>query len=342
MHKGLIGGLLFCFFLAMGFGKSVAVNVVPIAKGSLRQEESFVGNVVFKEIANIASQSSGIIQEVYFRSGQRVKKGEKLLSLSDEFLQKDIIIKQAKLEQAQYVLEKKKKELERYRNLLETQSIPLQQYENIEYELKSQEAAILALQAELDISILDLQHKVVYAPFDGIIVNQKVHKSEWVNTGEAICQILNTKDVEVVADVPSFMIMHLGLNQKVEVKVNNRNYKGNIVALIPKADISSRNFPVYISIKGDDMLLDGMPASIRLGVNQRNSGFLVPRDSVVQRMGKSGVFVIRDNKAVWVEVNVLAISRNQALIQGNLKEKEQLVFRGQDRLESGDEAKVIP
>lgn len=343
MIKKLIFGsfVVFSFLLLSLEAKPIAINIIPIKKGSLQQEENFVGNVVFKESANIASQSSGIVNEVNFRAGQKVKKGDKLLSLNDELLQKDIITKQAKLDQALYVLEKKKKELERYKNLLDSQSIPLQQYENVEYDVKSQEADILSLQAQLDISILDLKHKVIYAPFDGVIVEQKVHPSEWVNTGEVVAQILNTKDVEIIADVPSFMINHLALDQKVNVKINNRNYKGVIVALIPKANISSRNFPLYISIKGDDRLLDGMAASIKLGVNGQNSGFLIPRDCIIQRGGKSGVFIAKDGVARFVPIEVLSINRANALIQGNLKEGESLVLRGQDRLDDGSQVVVI-
>lgn len=323
------------------FAKPIAVNTVIIKTGTLQQEESFLGSVVFKEFANIASQSKGIVEEVYFRIGQKVKKGEKLLSLNEEFLQKDIIIKQSKLDQAHYILENKKKELERYKNLLESQSIPLQQYENIEYDVKSQEANILALQAELDMSILDLGYKTIYAPFDGIIVEQKVHKGEWVNTGEVICQILDTKNIEVVADVPSFMINHLALDQKVKVNINNRTYNGSIIALIPKADLSSRNFPAYIKIASNEMLLDGMSASITLNVGKQNTGFLIPRDSIVQHKGRSSVFVVRNNKAVWIPVEILSINRNNALVKGEMKAGEKLVSRGQDRLEDGSEIKEI-
>lgn len=326
---------------ALAFSKPVVVNTITLKTGSLQQEENFVGNVVFKEVANIASQSRGVVEEVYFHLGQRVKKGEKLIALNEEFLQKDILIKQAKLDQARYILEKKKKELERYKNLLETQSIPLQQYENIEYEVKSQEANILALQAELDISILDLGYKTIYAPFDGVIVVQKAHKGEWVNTGEVVFQILNTKSIEVVADVPSFMINHLAIDQKVKVRINNRNYSGSIVALIPKADIGSRNFPAHIRIASDDMLLEGMSASITLSVGKQNTGFLIPRDSIVQYRGRSSVFVVREGKAVGVPVELLSVNRSQALIKGAMNAGEKLVSRGQDRLEDGSEVKVI-
>lgn len=332
---------IFSAFFVLMFAKPIAVNTVVLKTGTLQQEESFLGNVVFKEFANIASQSSGVVEEIYFRLGQKVKKGEKLLSLNEEFLQKDIIIKQAKLDQARYILENKKKELERYKNLLETQSIPLQQYENIEYDVKSQEANILALQAELEMSILDLGHKTVYAPFDGVIVEQKAHKGEWVSVGQTICQILDTKNIEVVADIPSFMINHLAVDQKVKVNINNKNYNGNVIALIPKADANSRNFPAYIKIKSNEMLLDGMSASVMLNVGKQNTGFLIPRDSIIQHKGRSSVFVIRKNKAVWIPIEILSINRNNALIQGAMQSGEKIVLRGQDRLEDGSEVKEV-
>ncbi|CBG40015.1 efflux RND transporter periplasmic adaptor subunit [Helicobacter mustelae] len=330
----------FFFFLScVLFTKPIAINTQPIKLGTLEQKENFIGSVLFKEVANIASQSSGAVEEVYFELGQRVKKGERLIRLNDDFLQKDIIIKQAKLTQAQYILENKKKELERYENLLKTKSVALQQYENIQYEVKMQESNILALQTELEISKLDLAQKIIYAPFDGVIVDQKIHQSEWIRAGETICQILNTKDAEVVTDVPSFMVEFLKLGQRVQVKIRQKIYLGKVSAIIPRADRNSRNFPVYISIKTDDTLLEGMSALISLNVNQKNTGFLIPRDSIVQRDGRPGIFVVRDAHAVLVPVEVLSRNRDEVLVKGALKKGERVVSRGQDVLQNGSEVR---
>lgn len=331
--------LLFCFFVSFIFieAKPVYIDSKPIKSGTLQKQETFIGSVNFKEISNIASQSQGVVQKIYFRIGQKVKKGQKLLSIDDDLLQKDIQIKQAKLTQAQYSLQRQEKDLTRYKNLLDTQSIPLQEYENLEYQLKSQEANVLALQAELEISQAELAKKTIYAPFDGIIVEQKVHIAEWVNTGEAVCQILNSSDVEVIVDIPSSIAKNIKLNQSVSVVINSKHYQGKISALIPKADIRSRTFPVYISVKNDGSFLDGMAAEAMLNIDGKSSGFLVPRDSVVNYLGSPTIFLSKNNQAIATRVEILSIQDSQALVRGKIKEGDRVIYRGQDRLQNGSD-----
>ncbi|PAF52172.1 efflux RND transporter periplasmic adaptor subunit [Helicobacter sp. 13S00477-4] len=319
------------------YAKPIYVNTQPIKSGSLQKQESFIGTINFKEISNIASQSQGVVQKIYFHIGQKVKKGQKLLSLDDELLQKDIQIKQAKLNQAQYSLQRQEKELQRYKNLLDSQSIPLQEYENLEYQLKSQEANVFALKSELEISKVELSKKTIYAPFDGIIAEQKIHIAEWVNTGEAVCQILNNSDVEAIVDIPGSIAKNIKTGQNVNVIINNKRYSGKITAMIPKADIRSRTFPIHIALKNDGSFLDGMPVEAMLNIDGKSSGFIVPRDSVVNYLGYPSIFIIKNNQAFAVHIEVLSIQDSLALIRGKISEGDKVVYRGQDRLQNGSD-----
>lgn len=329
--------LIFVLIAGMLGAKPIYVNTKPIRSGTLQKQEIFIGSINFKEISNIASQTQGVVKKVYFRIGQKVRKNQKLLSINDDLLQKDIQIKQAKLTQAQYSLQRQQKELERYKVLLDSQSVPLQEYENLEYKLKSQEANILALQAELEISQVELAKKTIYAPFEGIIVEQKVHIAEWVNVGEPVCQILNNSDVEAIVDVPSSIAKNIKLGQKVNLTINNKNYQGNITALIPKADIRSRTFPVHIGVKNDGSFLDGMAVEAMLNIDGESKGFIVPRDSIVYYLGYPTIFIAKNNQAFAIRVETLSVQDSQALIRGKITEGEKVIYRGQDRLQNGSE-----
>lgn len=326
---------LVVIFVVGLWAKPIFVDTQKIVEGSLQKQEVFIGYISFKEVSNVASQSQGVVQKIYFNIGQKVKKGQKLLSINDDLLQKDIQIKQARLSQATYSLQRQEKELERYKNLLETQSIPLQEYENLQYQLKSQESNLAALKAELEISQVELKKKIIYAPFDGIIVEQKTHIGEWVNTGEAIGQILNNSDVEAIVDVPSSIAKNIKVNQSVQLIINNKRHQGKIVALIPKVNTHSKTFPVHISLKNNGNFLDGMAVEALLNVDGKNSGFLVPRDSVIKYLGIPSIFIVQDNRAFAINVEVLSVQGSNALIRGNIIIGQKVIYRGQDRLQNG-------
>ncbi|MGX3043585.1 efflux RND transporter periplasmic adaptor subunit [Helicobacter sp. T3_23-1056] len=331
--------------------KGIAIEAIPIKEGSLSKKESFIGSVRFKEISSIASSGQGVVKSVFFSIGQSVKKGQKLLSLDSDLLTQDIAIKHAKIADARYTLERQKNELERYKNLLQSQSISIQQYENLEYEVKSQEARIKALEGELAISKTQIAQKTIYAPFEGIIVEQGVRVGEWVKEGQAICQILNSRDTEVIIDVSSAVVGKLALNQKVDLSIGGKSYSGQISALIPKADSLSRTFPVHISVRNDGSFLDGMAAQARLDISGQTNGekgFLIPRDSVVYASGKPHIFIVQkpqsnaqnpqNMQARIVPISIITTQGSFALIKSlkqPLKENDLIVVRGQDNLKDG-------
>ncbi|MBR2494671.1 efflux RND transporter periplasmic adaptor subunit [Helicobacter sp.] len=333
--------LLCIAFLQSGVAKSVPVESVEIKYGALSKIESFVGIVRFKEISSVATSAQGVVQRVYFSIGDNVKKGQRLISLDSALLLEDIKIKQAKIADARYTLERQKNELERYKNLLQSQSISIQQYENLEYEVKSQEARIQALLGELAISKVQKNQKVIYAPFDGIVVEQRAHEGEWVQTGAVVCQILNSRDTEVIIDVPSSVARALSPKQKVKLIIGGREYQGAISALIPRADTLSRTFPVYIAVRNDGSFLDGMAARALLDISGGEKGFIVPRDSIVYKNNATFVFAIRAQKAVRLPVKILATQDSKSLVSGALKTDDLLVLRGQDNLSDNAEVRVV-
>lgn len=335
------GVLLLACISTFVLSKEVPVESVAIKYGTLSKVESFIGSVRFKEISSVATSAQGVVEGVYFSIGDNVKKGQKLIALDSALLLEDIKIKQAKIADARYTLERQKNELERYKNLLQSQSISIQQYENLEYEAKSQEARIQALLGELAISKVQKDQKVIYAPFEGIVVEQRVHKGEWVQTGAVVCQILNSRDTEVIIDVPSSVVRTLKAKQKVKLHIGGKEYQGSISALIPRADTLSRTFPVYIAVRNDGSFLDGMAARVLLDISGGEKGFIVPRGSVVYKDNKPYVFAIRAQKAEQIPVEILHTQDFQMLVRAKLTEADSLVLRGQENLQNGTQVHII-
>lgn len=317
--------------------KPSIISSKAIKRGKLDSQNMFLGVVKFKENSQIASQSSGVVEKVLFELGQKIQKGDDLVVLSSDLLQKDIESKEAKLKQAKLLKEYQAKELERYRNLLESDSIALQQYEKLNYEFQVQDLKILSLEAELEQAKVELSKKVIKAPFDGVIVSKNINIGEWIKIGDGVCEILNNSTPEAVVDVPNAILSFNKLGDSVSININKKNYIGKIKAIIPKADNRSRTFPMIISLPRGDHFFNGMAVSAMLKSGGESEGYIVPRDSVIEYRNRPSVFVVRNKKAIAVSVEVLAISGNIAVVRGGLREKERVVYRGQYRLQDGNE-----
>ncbi|MWV62372.1 efflux RND transporter periplasmic adaptor subunit [Helicobacter saguini] len=315
--------------------KPQVVTTTKIKRGELEKQSTFVGTLNYKESAKIASQQSGLVSKVYFNVGDRVKKGQKLVSLNADILTKDLEVKLAKLQEAKYQAQKIQNELARYKNLLDSQSIALQQYENLEFDLKAKESNILSLQADYDLSREEIKKMSIYSPFNGVIIDKTISVGEWLKVGDSVALIVNTAQIEVIVYVPSNISAFLRVGQSVPLTINGKNYTGQISALIPKAEVRSKTFPVYIKVGNEAGFFDGMAVDVHLNTAGKASGFIVPRDSIVNVRGKNVVFVVRAGTAVAVNVNVLSLQDKEAVVLGAFLENDNVVKNGQDRLSDG-------
>lgn len=321
------------------FAKPLIVSSKKITKGSLDSQNTFLGVINFKERSNIASQSSGVVEKVLFSLGERIKQGDELVVLNSDLLQKEIQSKNAKLEQAKLLKEFQEKELKRYKNLLETDSIALQQFEKLSYELKVQELVISSLQAEVEQAKVEISKKTIKAPFDGVIVGKNVNIGEWIKVGDSVCEILNHSEPQAIVEVPSPILNFIKVGDMANVSINSKSYTGKITAIIPKADSRSRTFPVIIDLPSEGNFVEGMAVNAMLKSGGKSEGYLVPRDSIVDYRNRPCVFIIKSGKAYAIGVDVLAIQGDVAVVRGNLEVKDKVIYRGQYRLHNGAEVK---
>src|SRR3972149_5921263 len=66
------------------------VVVSDVTSGFIAPEGGFIGTVYYQEVSDVASEVSGLAEEVSFEEGQRVKKGDVLVGISSDLLEEAI------------------------------------------------------------------------------------------------------------------------------------------------------------------------------------------------------------------------------------------------------------
>jgi putative peptide zinc metalloprotease protein len=137
--------------------------------------------VVANEYNDIYSQKAGVIENIYIKNQEHVKKGQKLLSLNSEEL--EYLIKTTK-----YDIEFLKKELKLVasNNKLLREKLVL-------------EENLLKKQNELDNYKKTKKELVIKAPFDGVVIyNHNIYKNQNIETKEPIFSIYNPDSIKLV------------------------------------------------------------------------------------------------------------------------------------------------
>ena len=120
-------------------------------------------------------------------------------------------------------------------------------------------------------------------------------------------------------------------------------FQGRVTRIIPEINPISRNFNVEVEIPNPNLhLKSGMFANIRLFVGQKEA-LTISRETLITDLvtGVSYAFVVERDQAV--RRRLILGERSGLLIEvlEGLKEGENLVIKGQNRLKSGSKVKII-
>lgn len=185
----------------------------------------------------------------------------------------------------------------------------------------------------------------IKAPFDGFVVKEHTEIGEWVDRGGLVAEVIALDVVEIEAQVLSSHVSFIKLNSDVRVEIPaipNKVFTGQVVRIIPQADVRSRTFPVKIRVKNvidenGPLLKSGMLARVMLPTGPKERSFLVPKDALVLGSGSPMVFVITDAENDGKTVKPVTVQLGVAdgrLIQvtGQFTKSDQVVVRGNERL----------
>lgn len=317
------------------------VVVAEISSGLIAPEAEFVGTVFYEVVSEVASEVEGLVQTVRFEEGQRVDEGAMLVSLVSDLLQKSLQAAKASYEQTLADLEKAKKNLERAESLFKEELISEESYDDRKFAMTALEKKAASLEANVERMETELQKKQIKAPFRGIIIKKHIDRGEWLNKGSVIATLGKDDAVDIVVEIPESYIVYIDAGMEVKLMAGGHSFTGNIVAIIPRGDISTRTIPVKVRVDNKFNLIEGMEAKVRLPVGAQQKALIVHRDAVINARGQNVVYAVRDGKAAMRPVVVLGYKGMNAGIQSEgIAAGMQVVVKGNERLRDGQDVMI--
>ncbi|MBW2435626.1 MAG: efflux RND transporter periplasmic adaptor subunit [Deltaproteobacteria bacterium] len=318
------------------------VKVASVKTGNVAPQAEFIGTVFYEEVSDVASEVSGRVEEVRFEEGQHIKKNQVLIKLGADILQKWLVATSASYEQVLIELEIARIELKRKEKLFKTKSISEQSYDEERFGVKGIEKSAASLKAEVERIEIELQKKIIRAPFDGVVIKRHVDRGEWLAEGATVAVLAKDDVVDIVANVSEKFIPYIQVEMPVQATLNGKEITGSVIAVVPRGDVATRTFPVKIRMPNALALFEGMSARVKLPVGEPRNTLVVPRDAVISVFGRTVVFTVQDSKAQMVPVNVIGYQELVAGIEGaGLTEGMLVVVKGNERLRDGQMVSIV-
>lgn len=165
------------------------------------------------------------------------------------------------------------------------------------------EASLNGMRAQGALSRKAVEDTLVRAPFAGYISARPIAAGQYVALNSKIATVLRITPIRLELQVPESNAPQMKLSVPVEASVPGypgRIFQGNVTAINPLVDSSSRTFTVVAEFPNADLALKpGMFATARILLPGSTQGMFVPQATVLTdaTTNSSQLYFIRDGRA---------------------------------------------
>ena len=293
------------------------------------------GNVDTKQNLIIYPEYSGVLSQVYVKSGQKVNKGQILARIDDGGLSNQLAQMETQATLA-------KTTFERQKNLWDKKIGSEIQFLQAKTNYEAQMKAVAQMRAQLGKTI-------VKAPFSGVIDEVITEKGQVVGPGQQLMRIVNLSDMYVSANVPESFIGKIknGAIVDVEVKSTGKIYKGKVRQIGNYINPNNRNFSIEVAVPNSDNLLrPNQVAVLKIEDYKKANAILVPESIVTENaVGEKIIYTVdtsgKEPKAIKKTIVVGLTSGANIEVKSGLNKGEQIIIEGARSVQNGDIVEII-
>jgi membrane fusion protein (multidrug efflux system) len=188
-----------------------AVGIVEAIKRPITETSEFLGRVQAVNRVNVVARVTAFLEKRLFDEGVEVKKGDELYRLERGPFEADLASKKAQVAQLQATLENARLTTERARILLSGPAGQQSTYDAALANQRSLEAQVLAAQAQVQASQINLDYTVIHSPIDGKIGRTAVTEGNVVSPGSGVLTTIVSQD-------PMYVIFPVSVRQGLELR----------------------------------------------------------------------------------------------------------------------------
>jgi len=307
-----------------------------------------IGTLVASQGVDVAPQVSGIVTDIFFKSGQDVPKGTKLVQL-------DISVELADLASAQATRREADVAFVRQQDLLKKRVASQANVDTALAKRDTAHAAVNRIEAVIE-------QNAIVAPFAGRLGIRKVELGQYVSPGLTLVTLQALDPIWIDFPMPEQSIGKLRKGEVIELTTDafpGQVFKGDVTSLDARVAKDTRTLLVRGTIPNPEhTLLPGMFANVAVLAGAPAEVVTVPRTAVTYSLYGDSVYVVKpaeptDGKSPAAEpdrASALIVERRFvrtgqvredriAIVEG-LNVGEEVATTGQIKLDSGARVRI--
>ncbi|HEV2161658.1 MAG TPA: efflux RND transporter periplasmic adaptor subunit [Stellaceae bacterium] len=243
-----------------------------------------VGSLRAVNGADLSLEVAGVVDKIYFDSGNDVSAGTVLMTLRSE---DDV----AKLHALQATADLDAINLARDEKQLKVNAVSKAQVDTDSATLRNAQAQVAEQQAVVD-------KKTLRAPFAGHLGIRAVDVGQYLNAGTTIVTLQALDPIYVDFTLPQQALSEIREGQLMTATVDtypDQSFTGKITAINPLVDVATRNVSVRATLANPDhLLLPGMYAKVTIDVGSEERYVTLPQTAIIYNPYGNTVYLVED------------------------------------------------
>ena len=328
----------------------VAVSVVTIAVSPLEDGIEVVGTLEPKFSAEIKSEVTATVAEVFVTEWVPVKKGDKLARFDTSETEATIAALRAVEAQARVAQSRAERELTRAKELKQYGLITAQDLDEAQSSVDAAVAGVAAAAAQVKTAQARLAKSLLVSPMDGVVAFRGVNvgdRVENMGSSDPLFRVVDNRLLNLTVSVPSTRLAEVRVGHPLVFTADSlpgRSFSGRVMFINPAIDAASRSARIIAEVpNGDQALRGGAFAQGRIVLATRASVLQVPRAALLNwnlEQRTAEVFVVTGDSATRRQVTTGLSTGTAVEISKGLAAGDRVVTRGGFAIRDGDRVAV--
>lgn len=306
------------------------------------------GRIAAENTAIIATRVMGFIDKIYVNEGDKVTKGQLLLTVNSTDIAAQQARAQAALNTAIAAYQIAERDYNRYSNLYQQGSASAKELERMQLGKTSAASQVeMARQSLREISNM-FSYTRIHAPFSGTVTKKMIDVGSMANPGMPLMAIEQGGRLNVSAMIPESIAGSVAEGDSVSVTVKSANvsFVGFVSELSPSATMTGGQYAAKISFSQDmsSRLKSGMYADVVIrgnNVGNNNNTLTIEKSSIVNQGQLQGVYVVSPrNRVVLRWLRLGHDDGNRVEVLSGLNSKDRVVRSPLSTMKTGDKVTI--
>lgn len=330
------------------------VETVAATRKTVPIYREYLGQTAAINPVEIRCQVTGLLQEISFREGSVVKKGQLLFTIDPRPYQAALNQAKAKLAQTKAALTNNRANLARDRVLARQHVLAQQQLDTQLAQTQESEANVEAARAAVETAALNLGYTQIHAPIEGRIGMAQVKVGALVQQNTTLLDTIYSIN-PIYVDFSVTEAAYLNYEQaalkgdadspSLELLLPNHStygHKGKIVMTNPTVDANTGTLGLRAEFPNPEgFLRPGLFVRVKARIGEKTNAVIAPEEAVQRVQGQESVYVVgAGNKTQFRSVTLGPAVDHMQVIDSGLHAGERVIVAGQEKVRPG--MTVIP